>query len=88
METYKDEIASNLIRYQNGTANPNLIEKIQPIYNAVFWAWENWDKDVIATFYESEKPESPTEEFIYQWVENEDFEADGYNIEELKEIFS
>lgn len=39
--------------------------------DAIWWAWENWDADVLATYYEGEKPEEPTSAFREQWVYNE-----------------
>ncbi len=41
------------------------------ITDAIYWAWENWDKSVLATYYEGEKPAEPSFEFRKQWVENE-----------------
>ena len=37
----------------------------------IFWAWENWDAKVLATYYTGEKPEEPTYEFRKQWIETE-----------------
>lgn len=87
MEAYKITIANNLI---NGTGNLTSSEHAQmsKISEAVDYAWKNWDEEVLQTYYEGDKPEQPTEEFINQWVENEDFEADGYDVEHLKEIFA
>lgn len=54
------------------------------------WAWENWEENVLKEFYKGEKPEDPTEKFIYDFCDNEDFEADfGEEFEkELFEYFS
>lgn len=41
------------------------------ITDAIWWAWGNWDKNVLTTYYTGEKPEEPTYEFRRQWVENE-----------------
>lgn len=86
METYK----KNLIAiFQNGSQS--LSERQYKIFNkisdGVEYAWNNWDDDIIATYYEGEKPEFSPINFIENWIDNEDFEADGYDVEELKELF-
>ncbi|MDO9554546.1 hypothetical protein [Rhodonellum sp.] len=88
MEKYKMTIAKKLINgfwVLNSTREYAQISKIS---EAVDYAWNNWDEAVLKTYYEGEKPEQPTEEFINHWIENEDFEADGYDVDALKEIFA
>ena len=87
MEAYKMTIANNLI---NGNWNLTSAQNAQmsKITHAVDYAWNNWDEEVLKTYYEGEKPQQPTEEFINNWVDNEDFEADGYDVEHLEEIFN
>jgi predicted AlkP superfamily pyrophosphatase or phosphodiesterase len=86
MESYKETIANNLVNENHSltTAQDRVMSKIS---EAVNYAWNNWDDKIIQTYYEGEKPAQPTEDFIKQWVENEDFEADGYDIEELQDLF-
>lgn len=86
MEKYKKNIVSIF-----ATGNINLNEKQQQAFDqisdAVYYAWNNWDESIVSTYYEGkEKPEDPTPEFIEQWLENEDFEADGFDVEALKEL--
>lgn len=84
METYKINIADKLIK--GDISNSKLLLKID---DGVQWSWNHWDEDVIATYYDGdEKPETPTDEFIKEWVQNTDFEADGYDVKYLKEVFN
>ena len=64
-------------------ANPNQTQVIfskilYKISTAIQWAWDNWDASIVETYYEGDKPKYPTEDFTTQWVNNNDFEADGY----------
>lgn len=86
MENYKIEIARQLNQLNNGSFGV-FSDTLRNIDNVVQWAWENWDKDVISSYYLGEKPERPTENFINEWVDNADFEADGYNVENLIDLF-
>jgi hypothetical protein len=54
---------------------------------AIQEAWKIWDEDVLTTYYKGEKPEEPTESFSLQWIENEDFEADGHDVDEMCKEF-
>lgn len=84
METYKRTIADKLIN--NEINNNRTLERID---EAIQWSWNHWDEDIITTYYNGDKkPELPTTEFIEEWVENEDFEADDYDVEYLKELFA
>ncbi|WP_018629167.1 hypothetical protein [Niabella aurantiaca] len=87
MEAYKNEIIRQLDGLNNGGHYGPFSDLLRKIDEALCWAWRNWDDDIIATYYEFEKPERPNEKFITNWVENEDFEADGYDKEELEETF-
>ena len=85
MNINRDEIASLVIQLNYGS-NGNVPSIIRKIDDAIQWAWDNWDSNILKTYYEGEKPSLPTESFIYQWVDNEDFEADGYDMEELSQL--
>lgn len=37
----------------------------------ITWAWENWPSDILATYYEGEKPDSAPKNFTAEWVVNE-----------------
>lgn len=83
MESYKRNIIDALI---NGGINNKTLLKID---DAIQWAWNHWNKELIDTYYSGDKkPELPTAKFIEEWVENADFEADGYDVEYLKELFT
>lgn len=83
MESYKRNIIDALI---NGGINNKTLLKID---DAIQWAWNHWNKELIDTYYSGDKkPELPTTEFIEEWVENEDFEAEDYDVEYLKELFA
>lgn len=59
------------------------------IETAIHQAWESWDEETVKTYWEENhdsKPTAPTDEFSTAWIENEDFEADGFNIEVLEEL--
>jgi len=55
-----------------------LLTKIE---SAVNYAFENWDKKIIDTY-------KSKEEFVENWIENEDFEADGFDEKRIIELFS
>lgn len=62
---------------------------VTKVKDAIQWAWDNWDESEIKAYHEGvEKPELPTPAFQREWIDNEDFEADGYDVEGLKEIFN
>ena len=86
MEAYKITIKNNLI---NGNWNLTSSQhaEMSSISDDLDYAWNNWDEEILRTYYEGEKPEQPTEEFVKVWVDNEDFEADGYDVDRLKELF-
>ena len=79
----KDIITQGII--ENLIFDNKTVDKIN---EAIQYAWNNWDADIVAPFYDGAKPELPTDEFIIDWVDNWDFEADGYDGEYLKEIFA
>lgn len=84
METYKRIIADRII---NNEINNN--RTLQRIASSIQYSWNEWDESIIASYYGGdEKPELPTDDFIENWVENEDFEVDGYDVEYLKYLFS
>lgn len=85
VQRYKEVITRRLIELIHKGGNTS--DTLSKIYEMVQWAWDNWDEDIISTYYEGEKPISPTKEFIEQWVDNEDFEADGFDWYTLKGIF-
>lgn len=82
MENYKKAIADALI---NGVLNNKTLLKID---DAIQWSWNHWEEDIISTYYTGKKPELPTAKFIKEWVDSYDFDADGYDVEYLKELFT
>lgn len=86
--TYKLEIIRQLNALNNGNVFGQLGETICKIDKTLCLAWDNWDEDIVRIFYEFDKPKYPTEDFITAWVENEDFEASGYNLNELINEFA
>lgn len=88
METTNFKTAiSNAIANGNYTLETEKSRILNQITTAINWAWDNWEERVLKTFYDGEKPERPTPDFIEQWIINEDFEADGYDEEQLKTLF-
>lgn len=87
MENYKKNIAA-IFQAGNQNLNEEQYRVFNEISDAVDYAWNNWDESIISTYHEGiEKPEYPTPEFIEQWIENEDFEAAGYDVDRLKNLF-
>lgn len=84
METYKTTIANNLIK---GNWTSSQYAQMRKTSDAVDYAWNNWDESVLKTYYEGEKPQYPTPQFIQDWVDNEDFHADGFDVNYLKSLF-
>lgn len=89
MEAYKNEILAHLLSPSN--ANSVQQNQLDKIYEGISYAWTNWVTDITDGYYKDntqEKPAEPQAEFITDWITNEDFEADGYDVEYLKEIFA
>lgn len=86
MKTFKDGIIDEFIN-DNYIGNTPKSDALNKIMTAIRWAWDNWNAEIIQTYYIGEKPINPPIVFVINWIENEDFECDGYNIEKLNEIF-
>ncbi|RYF90671.1 MAG: hypothetical protein EOO03_03150 [Chitinophagaceae bacterium] len=83
---YKKNLIKNLIHgsYNLSAAQYMVLEKVR---NAIDFAWNDWEVELLASHYDGEKPERPTHSFIALWVELEDFSASGYNESHLQELF-
>ena len=46
------------------------------------WAWDNWTIDFTPYFCGDKKPERYTEDFMEEWIDNEDFESELQSINE------
>ncbi len=86
MENYKNQIL-NIFSSGNQFLNYAQYRQFDNISNDVDYAWNNWEDSITSTYYEGEKPSKAPIAFIQNWLENEDFEADGYDVEFLKELF-
>lgn len=66
----------------NGYHNVNMekANALAPIEKAVLYAWENWEPHIIANY-------SGYPEFVENWLDNEDFQADGFDEEHLEGLF-
>jgi hypothetical protein len=86
MESYKQVILDSLTSF-----NPHLTEEQirikDRISERIQFAWWNWPPMTLINYYEVSKPLCAPDAFISDWVENADFEADGYDVEGLKQIF-
>ena len=61
---------------------------VAKISDGIDYAWNNWDDEIVKAHYEGNtKPVDAPASFIQEWIENEDFSADNYDVEGLKEIF-
>ncbi|MDM1057899.1 hypothetical protein [Myroides odoratimimus] len=40
------------------------------------WAWDNWEVENVKDYYEGQKPEIYTPEFMNDWIDNEDFDTE------------
>lgn len=74
------------------TCNEKQRKMLDTISAAISYAWENWDEEIIRSYYNTQadeipKPELPNNEFLLNWLENEDFAADGYDTDYLNELF-
>lgn len=86
MENYKNQILAHLLTLFRAT--PEQQKMIDRIYEGVSYAWNFWNCEIIADYIDlSEKTKVPNEKFITLWLDNTDLEADGYNVEYLREIF-
>lgn len=86
MEAYKQELIRMINILNNGGHTTIIPNEVREVDKAVCWAWDNWDDKILSTYYTGDKPEFPPLSFITNWVENEDFEADGFDVEFLKEL--
>jgi len=73
----------NLITLINtkGYVSADQYSMFKKITDAINYAYENWDANIIATY-------KTKEEFVQNWIENEDFEADGFDVERLISLFA
>lgn len=68
-------------------AYPQLYRTFDKIEVMIQQAWVLWEDEITAPYWNGkEKGEEPTESFSEFWLENEDFEADNFDLETLKEI--
>lgn len=63
------EQLQDCIHVNDGSIAAQVDDRIQ-------WAWDNWEDDIVATFYEGEKPECYNEEFRNEWIDNEPFDVE------------
>lgn len=63
-----EAVVSAIVSRREDLFAPGLVDQI---WDNIYWAWENWGADVLATYYTGEKPAKPGEEFMKQWVRNE-----------------
>lgn len=64
----KDMIKKNII-------SPSSDRTFEQIRNSVLWAWENWEGRYLEPYkVNGSLPDSPTEKFVSDWVDNEPFE--------------
>lgn len=84
--SYKKRI-TEILTSRNESLSVDQQKTIDKISDGVEYAWKNWDADITATYYSGDKPETAPANFIENWVDNEDLEADGYDVERLKDLF-
>lgn len=94
LKVNNDNLANALYEYiiQRVSCNESKRKMLDKISAAIGYAWEQWDEELLVSYFDPHgdgiaKPELPTNEFILNWLENEDFAADGYNMDYLKELF-
>ena len=55
------------------------------VQNCISEAWDNWSDDLTKEFWGSKrKPKSFTDSFRDSWIENNDFEADGFDVVSIR----
>ena len=69
----KNELAS-CNHVNDNTLAAHVNENIQ-------WAWDNWTID-FSNYFEGEKPENYTKDFMEDWIDSEDFESELQAINE------
>ncbi len=84
--SYKKSIIKNLIHgsYNLSAAQYMVLEKVRA---SIDFAWTDWEPELLAPYYNGNKPEKATASFITTWIELEDFKASGYNEDYLIELF-
>jgi len=87
MEDFKERIYNELINRSSFKTEEQqkLLDKVS---EGIEYAWNHWDAKVIATYYYTVKPLFATVEFIQNYIENEDFEANGFDVKTIKTIFN
>jgi hypothetical protein len=70
-------------------ANMQHYRLLDGIRNSIQEAWESWDDETTKEFWENEaKPTGYTQSFAEHWIDNEDFEADGYDENAMDKLFA
>ena len=87
MEAYKETLAQILINGKSGLSVSQQ-KNIDKISESIEYAWNHWGADVIESYFEGDKPAYPNASFVNSWIDNEDFEVDGYDVNELKALFA
>jgi hypothetical protein len=65
MNTKIEQIAEAIASKRSDLFNQADYDKITDL---IFWAWENWEPSVLATYYSGEKPAEPNYQFRKHWV--------------------
>lgn len=66
---------------------PELYRTFNKVEMMIEQAWTLWDDEITSPYWDGkEKGEEPTDSFSEFWLENEDFEADGFDIKTLSEF--
>ena len=71
VEQLREELKNTLIKsglnhVNDGSLAARVNENIQ-------WAWDNWESECLKGYFTGEKPTDYTEEFMNDWIDNEDF---------------
>jgi len=88
MEDFKERIYNQLVN-RSSFKTEEQQKFIEKVSEGIEYAWNHWDADIVATYYNTLiKPLFATNEFIENYIENEDFEANGFDVKTIKTIFN
>ena len=68
----------------SNNAIPEQQSMLNKISEGIDYAWNNWDKDIVEAYYVGENPSSVNVEFIKDYINNQDFNTDGFDEDYLK----
>jgi hypothetical protein len=68
MENYEIVVQNYISKNVDALGGQNAYDQLT---DGITFAWENWEQNVLATFFTGNKPEKPPTLFVSEWIETE-----------------